>query len=68
MTPSPTAAGIFGMMRMTGYAPPAMARMLSMVSPAAMLMSTGFSARAFSTGAMPASIPAIICGLTPRNR
>ena len=41
---------------------------VSMVSPAAMLMSTGFSTRAFSTGAMPASIPAIICGLTPRNR
>ena len=38
-----------------------------MVSPAAMLMSSGSLLRALSAGAMPSSMPAIICGFTPRK-
>ena len=56
------------MMRTTGQSPPAMARICPQVSPAAMVTSTKRSVRSRSTGAMPASIPAIIWGFTPRKR
>ena len=38
-----------------------------MVTPAAMLTSTGALPRSLSAGAMPVSMSAIICGFTPRK-
>ena len=66
--PSPMEEGVLGMMRITGYAPPAWRWMSAMVSPAAMGTRKKRSFRAASTGAMSESISAIIWGFTPRKR
>ena len=65
--PSPVETGVLGMMRMTGYSPPAISRMAAMVSPAAMVTSTKGVSRVARTGAISASMSAIIWGLTPRK-
>ena len=65
--PCPTAQGVLGMIRRMGYSPPAMSRIWPVVSPAAMLTSTKPLPRSRRMGAIWASIPAIIWGLTPKK-
>ena len=65
--PAPSETGVLGMMRMIGYAPPAISRTRAMLSPAAIVTRTKRPLRFARMGAMPASISAIICGFTPRK-
>ena len=67
MTPSPTAQGVLGMIRMTGYSPPARAAMRAMVRPAAIVTRRKRSVRSARTGPISARRSAIIWGLTPRK-
>ena len=61
-----TATGVLGIMRITGRPPP-QASMQATVRPAAILISTGFSARAAKPGAKAVRADSITWGLTPRK-
>ena len=67
MIPAPTVIGVFGIMRMTGYAPPESLWIVSQVSPAAIVTSTKRSPRDANTGESAERTSGIICGLTARK-
>ena len=65
--PSPTEAGVLGMMRMTGKSSPAISWMRAMGRPAAMLHSTKRPGRSASENFSGSSSASIIWGLTARK-
>ena len=68
VTPAPTAAGMLGMMRMTGLSSPRSRPRVCRSFPAIMETISCRSFRAFSVSRMPSSMSSSIWGFTPRNR
>ena len=66
-TPQAWNGGVFGMIRMTGTAPPQKADMVSIESPAAMVTSRKRSVLFCKTGLISENSASIICGSTPRK-